>query len=89
LRACARAWHTPIIYAYICIVVGAIATLFGVVMLWQWNSGTGSWLDSGVVGKAGTSKNDRQFILLYFISLVLAPLLGGAIMVVFGLGHIL
>jgi hypothetical protein len=75
--------------AYVLIIVGAIATLFGVVMLWQWNSGTCKWLDRGVFDKPGSSKNDRQFLQLYFISLVLAPLLGGAILVVYGLSRIL
>ena len=70
---------------YILIAVGAIAMIFGAMTLWQWSSGKASWFDSGVVDSTGESKNERQFLDLYFISLVIAPLLGGAILIVFGL----
>jgi hypothetical protein len=70
---------------YILIAVGAIAMIFGSMALWKWNSGGGSWFDPGVVDRTGASKNERQFLDLYFFSLVIVPLLGGAIFIVFGL----
>jgi hypothetical protein len=58
-------------------------------MLAQWSSGQSRWFDAGVRDSAGASKTDRQFIDLYFIALVVAPLLGGAIAVLFGLRALL
>lgn len=70
---------------YILIAAGALAMLLGTLTLWQWNTGAGRWFDPGVADRPGDTKNDRQFLDLYFISLIVAPLLGGAILIVFGL----
>ena len=71
--------------AGILIIVGAALTLFGAVMLGGWVAGKSNWFDSGVFDRAGTSKTDRQFLDLYFVAIVLAPLFFGGVLIVFGL----
>ncbi len=73
----------------ILIVVGGILMGFGVLMLSAWVSGKSTWFDAGVYDRRGTTMNERQFLNLYFVSMVLAPLLGGAILIVFGLRRLL
>jgi hypothetical protein len=73
----------------ILIVVGGALMLGGGVMLAGWTSGKSRWFDAGVFDRSGASKTDRQFIDLYFMALVLAPLLGGALMIVVGLRKLL
>ena len=70
---------------FILIVVGAALLVFGVFMLAWWAGGEKRLFDSGVLDRKGSSKVDRQFLDLYFIVLVITPLMGGAIMIVFGL----
>lgn len=70
------------------IAVGMALMLLGIWTLWQWNSGTG-WIARSVRDGGWSTKNDRQFQWLYFISLVIAPLLGGAILILFGLREVL
>jgi hypothetical protein len=67
------------------IVVGAVLMVVGAVMLCGWIGGRSSWFNVGVYDRVGQSKTDRQFLHLYFIALVLAPLLCGAILIAFGL----
>jgi hypothetical protein len=67
------------------IVAGAGLMLFGLCMLWGWVNGRSRWFDAGVFDRAGASKNDRQFLDLYYIAIVLAPLLCGAVMMALGL----
>lgn len=69
----------------ILILVGLLLMFGGVLMLWGWLGGKSKWFDSGVYDKEGASKNDRQFLDLYFIVLIIAPLLVGAMLIVFGL----
>ncbi len=71
------------------IIVGATLMSFGVFMLSAWISGTSRWFDAGIFGRSGATKNDRQFLDLYFIAVVLIPLLSGAIMIVFALRGLL
>jgi hypothetical protein len=73
----------------ILIAVGGALMLGGGVMLTAWTSGKSRWFDAGVFDRSGASKTDRQFIDLYFMALVLAPLLGGALMIVVGLRKLL
>lgn len=58
---------------------------FGFFMLYAWVGGRGGWFDTGVFDRSGASKNDRQFIDLYYVAIVLAPLLIGAILLAYGL----
>ncbi len=58
---------------------------FGAVMLWGWLHGQSRWFNPSVFDRTGASKTDRQFLDLYYIALVLAPLLLGATLFVYGL----
>jgi hypothetical protein len=69
----------------ILIVIGAALAGFGAFMAVGWVGGRSTWFDAGVFDRQGSSKNDRQFLDLYFIALVIGPLLGGGILIVMGL----
>jgi len=69
----------------ILVIAGAGLMLFGLSMLWGWVNGKSWWFDAGVFDRSGTSKNDRQFLDLYYVVIVLAPLLCGAVILLFGL----
>ena len=71
------------------IIGGAVVMLAGVVMLVGWTTGKSRWFDAGVYDSPGARKTDRQFLYIYFMAMVLSLLLGGAIMIVFGLRHVL
>ncbi len=72
------------------LIIGGLAAMgVGVIMFAQWASGQSRWFDAGVRDSAGASKTDRQFLNLYFIAFVIAPLLGGALAVLFGLRELL
>ncbi len=59
--------------------------LVGVVTLAAWVGGRSSWFDAGVYDRQGDTKTDRQFLDLYFVAMVIAPLLAGALLIVLGL----
>jgi len=65
-------------------VCGALLMLFGVCTLLSWAGGKSRWFDPSVFDR-GDSKSDRQLLDLYYVALVLAPLLSGAVMLVLGL----
>ncbi len=67
------------------ILVGLGLMIFGIRMLWSWMGATDSRFDASWFDRGGSSETDRQFLDLYFIAAVLGPLLGGAILIVFGL----
>jgi hypothetical protein len=69
------------------ILVSGGAALMGlaVAMLGPWLGGKSQWLDGGAPDGRGPGKTDRQFINLYFLAFVIAPLLAGAVLIVFGL----
>ena len=69
------------------IIAGSVLMLFGVLMLSGWLGGKSAWFDAGVYDRPGSSKTDRMFLDLYFLAMVIAPLLIGAIMIVLGLRH--
>ena len=71
----------------ILILVGVALMIFGIRMLWSWLGSTASRFDAAWFDRGGSSKTDRQFLDLYFIAAVLGPLLGGAILIVFGLAQ--
>ena len=64
--------------------VGGGLMAFGFFMLFAWVSGRSSWIDPSVLERSGDSKNDRMFIDLYYIAIVLAPLLSGSILLLYG-----
>ena len=69
------------------ILAGLGLMIFGVRMLCSWLGSAGSRFDAAWFDRSGSSKTDRQFLDLYFIAAVLGPLLGGAILIVFGLSQ--
>ena len=77
--------HSPGMTAWILIASGAGLMLFGMIATAAWVGGKSNWFDSGVFDRRGTSKTDRQFLDLYFVAIVIAPLLSGGMLIVFGL----
>lgn len=67
------------------IAAGGLSMACGIVLLMGWVGGRSSWFDSSVFDRPGASKNDRQYLDLYFSALVIAPLLAGGLMIAFGL----
>ena len=69
---------------------GAVLMVLGVVMLLSWMSGKANWFDQEVVDRKGDSTPQRRFVdllflSLYFLALVIVPILAGATMIVYGL----
>ena len=73
----------------ISIAAGAVLMILGVFSSTSWVSGKSRWLDSDDFDRRGTTLNDRQYLRLYFVALVIAPLLVGAILIVYGLTLVL
>jgi len=72
----------------ILLISGIILMTFGLVGLGGWVSGRGERI--GRPGGLGDgSKNERQLLSIYFVALVLTPLLAGAMLIAFGLGALL
>jgi len=71
--------------AWILIAAGAALMLLGIAAIGAWIGGKGQWFDGGGYDRRGTSKTDRQLLDVCFIALVIAPLLIGAVLIVFGL----
>lgn len=67
---------------------GAVLMLVGLITLGGWVGGRGGRVGVGVLDRHGDSKNDRQFLGLYFMVLVVVPLLGGAVLIALGLTHL-
>jgi hypothetical protein len=67
------------------IVIGAALMVLGVILVGGWVGGKSDWFDAGVFDRRGGSTTDRQFLNLYFLVMVVAPLLVGAILIVYGL----
>lgn len=75
------------ILGVILLLIGAALMLTGVCMLWEWLSGTNKWSDTAGRGQR-TSQPDFVLMGLWFLSIVVASLLGGAILIVFGLSRL-
>lgn len=67
------------------IAAGTVMMVFGSLMIAGWVGGKSSWFDVGIFDRQGTTKTDRQFLDLYFFTFVIAPLLVGALLIIFGL----
>ncbi len=65
--------------------IGTLLLLLGVVLLTGWTGGRSRWFGADVYDRPGDNRTDRIFLDLYFVVKVLAPLLGGATMIVYGL----
>ena len=76
-------------FGSILVLVGAILMLGGGIMLAGWGSGKSRWSNASVSDRQGSSKTDRMFMYLYFVAMVIAPLLGGGIVIVAGLVKLL
>ncbi|MHC4985052.1 MAG: hypothetical protein ACYTFO_02745 [Planctomycetota bacterium] len=70
---------------FILIAIGGTLMILGTLMLLPWVEGQGRFAERGGYDARGTIQSDWLFISLYFLSLVIAPLLGGAILIVYGL----
>ena len=73
----------------ILIAIGIALMALGAVLMAAWLNGKGTWFDREIYDRPGDTLNDRQYLRFYFIALILAPLLGGGILIVFGLKMVL
>ncbi len=73
----------------ILVFAGAVLMTVGLVFLGGWVSGRGERAGKPDAALPDGSKTDRQLMDLYFIALVVAPLLGGAVLIAFGLEKLL
>ena len=71
------------------VIAGIILMTVGLVFLGGWVSGRGERAGRPGAALSDGSKTDRQIMDLYFIALVVAPLLAGAMLIAFGLQQIL
>lgn len=69
------------------IILGGVLMAAGVLLLYAWINNKSRWFDASF-----DQQNSRKmgclfwvFYLLYFLALVIAPLLGGALLIVWGL----
>ena len=67
------------------IAIGAVLMTGGVILLRGWITGKSAWFDPSVYDRPGNTKNDRMLLYVTFMAMVLAPLLTGAILIVYGL----
>ena len=71
------------------VIAGIILMTVGLVFLGGWVSGRGERAGRPGAALSDGSNTDRQIMDLYFIALVVAPLLAGAMLIAFGLQQIL
>ncbi len=69
----------------ILIAAGIVLMILGVISSTYWVSDKASWLNADSADRPGGTLNERQYIRLCFVALVIAPLLVGAILIVYGL----
>ncbi len=70
--------------AILMLIGGIVSMVFGALCLTGWVGGGGG-SRSIVYDCPGRTKTDRQWLTLYFLATVVAPLLGGAMLILFGL----
>ncbi len=71
------------------VIVGIALMAVGLVFLGGWVNGRGERAGRPGSALSDRSKADRQIMDLYFIAIVVAPLLAGAMLIAFGLGMVL
>ena len=69
---------------------GAVLMVLGVFMLLHWMSGKANWFDQRILDTTADDVPQRRFIdvlfvALYFLALVIVPILAGATLIVCGL----
>ena len=69
--------------------IGIVLMLTGALTLAAWEGGKSKWFDPEVFDRPGNTINDRQYLNLYFLFRVVVPLLGGGILIVYGLRKLL
>ena len=70
------------------VILGGVLMVAGVLLLYAWMNNKSRWLDSESFEQHNSGRMGCLFwslYLLYFVALVIAPLLGGALMIVYGL----
>ncbi len=73
----------------ILVFAGTVLMTVGLVFLGGWVNGRGERAGKPHTTFTDGSKTDRQLMDLYFATLVVAPLLGGAVLIAFGLEKLL
>ncbi len=73
------------VVAGILVAAGFLLMVTGAVVMSAWLSGKSRLFDASVLSRRGDTVDDRRYMNFYFFALVLTPLLGGGIMIVFGL----
>jgi hypothetical protein len=71
-----------------CVILGGVLMAAGVLLLYAWLNNKSRWFDSESFDQQNSVRMGFlfwSFYLLYFLALVIAPLLGGALMIVYGL----
>lgn len=76
-----------VLLGVILIVIGVGLMILGIRMLWSWLGSTASRVDATWFDSSGTTKRDPDFPSMYFIGAIVGSLLGGAILIVFGLAQ--
>ena len=72
----------------ILILVGVGLMILGIRMLWSWLGSTASRSEAARFDSSGTTKPDPDFPYMFFFGAIVGPLLGGAILIVFGLAQL-
>jgi len=76
-------------FGAILLIAGMILMAVGLVSLGSWVSGRGERAGRHGTALSDSSKAERQLMDLYFIAVVVAPLLAGAMLIAFGLQQLL
>ena len=75
--------------ALLFILMGGALMVFAAMILGGWISGKINWFETTSSGKQGSSKTDRQLLDLYFLAIIITPLLCGAVLIIYGLRRFL
>jgi hypothetical protein len=67
------------------IAIGLVLMALGTLSMWGWLSGKSHWFGQDVYDDRGSSKSDRLLLYVTFLAMVLAPLLCGAVLIMYGL----
>ncbi len=70
------------------VILGGVLMVAGVLLLYAWMNNKSRWFDSESFGQQNSGRMGClfwSFYVLYFMALVIAPLLGGALIIVYGL----
>jgi hypothetical protein len=65
--------------------IGAVLMIVGALTMRGWLVGKSNWFGAEVFDRAEASKPDRMLLYVTFVAMVLAPLICGALLIVYGL----